>query len=111
MDIRPDDRLLETGPGAGVAIAAISAQLTSGTITAIDRSAAAIERSKRRNEEMIALGTVALHHLPIEEADFPDGSFTKVFAVNVNLFWVNDPAREVALLRRLLGPGGTLYLF
>ena len=49
--------------------------------------------------------------LPIEEADFPDGSFTKVFAVNVNLFWVNDPAHALALIRRLLGPEGTLYLF
>jgi SAM-dependent methyltransferase len=37
--------------------------------------------------------------------------FDKIFAMNVNLFWVRSPARELDLLKRLLGPGGALYLF
>jgi hypothetical protein len=31
--------------------------------------------------------------------------------MNVNLFWVRDPARELALIRALLRPAGTLSLF
>jgi hypothetical protein len=31
--------------------------------------------------------------------------------MNVNLFWVRSPARELDLIRGLLGPGGALYLF
>jgi len=37
--------------------------------------------------------------------------FDKVFAMNVNLFWVRSPAKELDLLKRLLDPGGALYLF
>ncbi len=37
--------------------------------------------------------------------------FDKVVAMNVNLFWVRSPAEELELIRRLLVPGGALYLF
>jgi hypothetical protein len=33
-----------------------------------------------------------------------------VFAVNVNLFWTGDPGPELAVLRRLARPHGTLRL-
>jgi hypothetical protein len=45
----------------------------------------------------------------LEAADFPDGSFNKVFAINVNLFWVKDPAAELALIERALTSDGRLY--
>ena len=35
----------------------------------------------------------------------------KVFAFNVNLFWVRDVADEIALLHERLLPGGAVYLF
>ena len=35
----------------------------------------------------------------------------KVFAFNVNLFWVRDCADEVALLHERVLPGGAVYLF
>jgi ubiquinone/menaquinone biosynthesis C-methylase UbiE len=111
MDVRPDDQILEIGAGRGVAVAVISELLTEGMITAIDRSEKAIEAARRRNGVGIASGTVALHPLALEDAGFPDRSFNKVFAINVNLFWVKDPAHELAVIERMLKPGGTLYLF
>ena len=36
---------------------------------------------------------------------------TKVFAFNVNLFWVRACADEVALLHQRVVPGGAVYLF
>ena len=35
----------------------------------------------------------------------------KVFAFNVNLFWVRECADEVALLHERVVPGGAVYLF
>ena len=35
----------------------------------------------------------------------------KVFAFNVNLFWVRECADEVALLHERVLPGGAVYLF
>ena len=41
----------------------------------------------------------------------PVKRLTKVFAFNVNLFWVRDCADEVALLHDRLLPGGAVHLF
>ena len=41
----------------------------------------------------------------------PVKRLNKVFAFNVNLFWVRDCADEVALLHERVLPGGAVYLF
>ena len=41
----------------------------------------------------------------------PVKRLTKVFAFNVNLFWVRECADEVALLHERVLPGGAVYLF
>jgi SAM-dependent methyltransferase len=112
----PEERLLEIGCGPGVAVSAVCERLVGGRIVAIDRSATAIGRATRRNAEQVAAGKAVLHTLALEElqpADVLGGGerFDKVFAMNVNLFWVRSPARELELIGRLLGSGGALYLF
>jgi ubiquinone/menaquinone biosynthesis C-methylase UbiE len=111
MAVGPHDQLLEIGPGSGVAIAAITERLRDGTITGIDRSEKAIEAARRRNAAAIASGRVTLQAVALEDAVFPDATFDKVLVINVNLFWVKDAALEVALIRRVLKPGGKVYLF
>jgi hypothetical protein len=41
----------------------------------------------------------------------PVKRLAKVFAFNVNLFWVRDCADEVALLHERVLPGGAVFLF
>ena len=41
----------------------------------------------------------------------PVKRLNKVFAFNVNLFWVRECAEEVALLHERVVPGGAVYLF
>lgn len=110
LAVEPADRLLEIGCGHGVAVSLVCERLRTGTITAIDRSAKMTEVAAARNAEHVAAGRAVFHTVAIEDADFGDGWFDKVFAVNVNLFWTRSPANEVALIRRLLRPGGALYL-
>ncbi|MFE5888597.1 class I SAM-dependent methyltransferase [Streptomyces sp. NPDC002285] len=110
LDLTPGDRVLEIGCGRGVAAALICERLTSGTVTAIDRSATAVEAARRRNEEYVAAGRAVFHTASLEESAFPDASFDRILAVNVNLFWVRAPDRELAALRRWLAPGGALCL-
>jgi SAM-dependent methyltransferase len=112
----PDDRLLEIGCGPGVAVSLVCEHLAGGRIVAVDRSATAIARAARRNAACVAAGKAILHTAALSSlrpADLPGGleGFDKVFAMNVNLFWVRSPARELALVRSLLRPGGALYLF
>jgi SAM-dependent methyltransferase len=112
----PGDHLLEIGCGPGVAVAVICQRLTAGRIVAIDRSATAVARATRRNADCVAAGRAIVRTVALEDlgpADLPEAGrgFDTVFAMNVNLFWVRDPARELALIRALLRPGGTLALF
>ena len=116
MDPAPGDHLLEIGCGPGVAVAAICPRLTGGRVVAIDRSATAIARASRRNAECVAAGRAVLLTVALEDLDpaaltKAGRGFDKVFAMNVNLFWVRSPARELELVRGLLRPGGTLALF
>jgi SAM-dependent methyltransferase len=112
----PEDQLLEIGCGPGLAVGLICERLVGGRIVAIDRSATAIRRATQRNAEHIAAGkavlrTVALEGLQSSNVLGGRERFDKVFAMNVNLFWVRSPAKELDLLKRLLEPGGALYLF
>jgi SAM-dependent methyltransferase len=106
---RPDDHVLEIGCGRGVAAALLCERLTRGQVTAIDRSATMVAAARSRNRDCIARGRTVIRRLSLAEADFPGGSFDRALAVNVNLFWL-DPAVELAVLRRVLRPGGHVCL-
>ena len=112
----PDDHLLEIGCGPGVAVSLVCEQLAGGRITAIDRSPTAMRRAAARNAGHVAAGRAVLRSAALESlhpSDLPEGpgGFDKVFAMNVNLFWVRTPTRELELIRALLKPAGALFLF
>jgi ubiquinone/menaquinone biosynthesis C-methylase UbiE len=111
LDVQPHDVLLEIGCGGGVAVALVCHRLTSGRILAIDRSPTMIDRAKRRNSDCLAAGTASFRVGAVETAQLDEAAFTKIFAINVNLFWVRDPTAELSALSRALLPHGRLYLF
>jgi cyclopropane fatty-acyl-phospholipid synthase-like methyltransferase len=110
LGVRPDDRILEVGCGPGVAVALVADLLVGGRITGIDRSATAIDRAARRNARHVETGRVRLACIDLAGAAELGQQFDTAFAVDVNLFWTGDPSAELAVLRRLLGPHGTLHL-
>lgn len=109
LDIRPTDRLLEIGCGRGVAVALICDRLTTGIITAIDRSPVAIKAAMARNRGPIAAGKAVFHVLALRDATLPACGYDKIFAVNVNIFWT-DGARALSAVRNALAPRGVLHL-
>jgi SAM-dependent methyltransferase len=110
LALDPADRVLEVGCGHGVAVSLVCERLTSGRITAIDRSAKMIEMAARRNRAHIAAGRAVLHTAAVEQADFGDERFDKVFAFNVAPFWL-APKEALGIVRRHLAPGGAVYVF
>jgi SAM-dependent methyltransferase len=110
LDVKPSDQLLEVGCGSGVAAALVCERLHNGRITAIDRSARMIALARTRNRAHIAAGRAEFDLTSLADASFGRRRFSKVFAINVNLFWL-DPAEELSVIRPLIRADGALYLF
>lgn len=107
---RPADHILEVGCGHGMLLSLLAEKLTTGTITAIDRSDKMVAAASARNAENIASGKVSIRQAELASADYGGKTFDKILAVNVNVFWLK-PVRELAVVRRLIDAEGKLYLF
>src|SRR5919201_1091733 len=110
LEVGPADRLLEVGCGHGVAVSLVCERLTTGTITAIDRSPKMIEMATRRNREHVDAGKAVLEAIAPEDADLGDRRLDKVFAFNVAPFW-QQPQAALAAVREHLARDGAVYLF
>lgn len=105
---RRTDTILEIGSGNGAAAELLLPKLTAGKFVALDRSATALAAARRRIEPWLRSGHALLARGSLASTSF-DERFDQAFAINVNVFW-QKPWRELAALRRLLRPAGTLTL-
>jgi trans-aconitate methyltransferase len=111
MEVQPHDQVLEIGCGPGAGAELICERLTTGKLFAIDRSESGVDRTRRRNQKYVDAGRLTVRQIDLATLRVPVKRLTKVFAFNVNLFWVRDCEPEVALLHERLVPGGAAYLF
>jgi trans-aconitate methyltransferase len=115
LPLRPDMRVLEIGCGPGVAARAVSALLTTGTILAIDRSAAAIATATDGSADEIASGRLAFRRVAVEDFELQAGEqpFDLAFAMRVGALDGRHPeleARALSRLRAALSPDGILLI-
>ena len=111
MDVQPNDHVLEIGCGPGQGAELICARLETGKLFAIDRSESGVDRTKRRNAKCIEEGKLTVRQIDLATLRVPVKRLHKVFAFNVNLFWVRECGDEVALLHERVLPGGAVYLY
>jgi trans-aconitate methyltransferase len=111
MDVQPADQILEIGCGPGAGAELICARLETGRLFAIDRSESGVDRTKRRNHHYVESGRLTVRQIDLATLRVPVKKLDKVFAFNVNLFWVRACADEVGLLHERVVPGGAVYLF
>jgi SAM-dependent methyltransferase len=110
LDVKPEDSILEIGCGNGSAVSLICDRLTTGNIMAIDRSAKMIASAKERNHVNIRSGKAIIDLVALEETDFGSRSFSKIFAFNLNVFWM-DPVAELEIVGRFLDQTGSFFIF
>ena len=106
----PDDRVLEIGCGPGVAAVLVCERLTTGKLTAIDRSEKAITAAVARNQAHIQAGKADFRVMALEDAALAGQRFDNIFAVNVNIFWTH-PGQGLAIVRELMETEGRFYAF
>ncbi len=111
IDVQPNDHILEIGCGPGYAAELICSRLETGKLFAIDRSESGVDRTKRRCARFIEAGRLTVRQIDLATLRVPVKRLHKVFAFNVNLFWVRVCGAEVALLHERVLPGGSVFLF
>lgn len=85
-------------------------RLTTGTVTAIDRSATAVERARTRHAEHLTAGRLAFQRSALADLRHDGPPFTVAFAVNVNLFWTSPADVECQVLGNVLEPRAPVHL-
>src|SRR5687768_11172894 len=110
LEVRPTDRVLEVGCGHGVAGSLVCERLTTGTITAIDRSPKMIEMAMRRNREHVDAGRAVLKATALEDAELGNQRFDKILAFNAAPFWL-QPEAALGALREHVARDGAVYVF
>jgi SAM-dependent methyltransferase len=108
-DLAPHHRVLELGPGPGVALAAAAERVTTGRLVAVDHSDRMLAQTAARNRQLLRDGRLTLIRRDVSElpADLVD--FDRIWAMNVWQFWP-DQERTVADLAARLRPGGLLVI-
>ena len=109
MDVQSSDRVLEIGSGHGVAVSLVCERLGDGRITAVDRSEKMVATASARNARWIAAGKAEIVRGSFPDLDLGGRRFDKIFAIHVPLFR-GDRNAAIAALRRLLAPGGAVFL-
>jgi SAM-dependent methyltransferase len=103
LDLHPDSSVLELGCGRGATAALVRPAVERGRYVGVDRSAVAVAAASERVPGAVFLRE-RLDRLSLTER------FDRVLAVNVNVFWTGPAVRELAVVRRMLHPGGRLVL-
>jgi trans-aconitate methyltransferase len=111
MDVQPNDHVLEIGCGPGAGAELICQRLETGKLFAIDRSESGVDRTRRRCQRYVDAGRLTVRQIDLATLRVPVKRLNKVFAFNVNLFWVRECKDEVALLHERVLPGGVVHLF
>ncbi len=109
LALKGDETVLEIGCGHGVAVRLVLDELTTGTITALDRSQKMVDMVAANLPEALAAGTLRIRAEALEDADFAGEAFDAIFAVNLDLN-LRLGTRWPAMLKALLKPGGRIVL-
>lgn len=105
LAIKGDESVLEIGCGHGVAVRLVLERLTTGTVTALDRSEKMIEAVKASIDDT----RLTTRAEALEDANFGGETFDAVLAVNLD-FNLRLGTRWPQMLKALLKPGGRLVL-
>lgn len=103
------EAVLEIGCGHGVAVRLVLERLTTGTMTALDRSQKMTDAVAQGAPEALAAGRLRTRAEALEDASFDGERFDAIFAVNVDMN-LRLGTRWPGLLKALLRPGGCVVL-
>lgn len=101
--LRPGDRVLEVGSGAGDGVVLAARRVGAGRVAAVEPARRYAELVRQR------VPGADVRHGDAEDVPFADGSFSVIFSVDSMHHWP-DRDRGLATVVRKLAPGGRLVI-
>ena len=109
LEVQSTDAILEIGFGTGRLLRKIAKQALEGFVCGVDPSALMLQKAENRTKKFRKKGRVELKLGEAAALPWADAQFDKAAALHCFHFW-NDPAHDIAEVRRVLKPGGLLLL-
>ncbi len=109
LDLTADSRVMEIGPGPGLAIAAAASKTQLGAVVAVDHSELMLARTAARNNDLVRDGRLTLINGDVDDVPADVKDLDAIWAMNVWHFWDDQPS-TIAQLADRLKPGGTLLI-
>lgn len=109
VPIAKTDVILDVGCGGGRTVAKLAALASSGRVTGIDYSEAAVAAARKLNQPLIVAGRVNIGQASVSELPVPNSEFDLVTAVETH-FWWPDLAAGMREIFRVLEHGGRVLL-
>jgi ubiquinone/menaquinone biosynthesis C-methylase UbiE len=107
LDLRPDDRVLELGCGAGRGLVLAARTVGQGMVAGMDLSPTMLRAAGRRTQRDGQGKRVSLLRGNLAALPYADGSLDKIWSVHTFYFW-SDPEAVIAELLRVLAPAGMI---
>ena len=121
LQLEDDMHVLEIGFGNGLFFAELARKAKGLKLFGLDFSVAMMKEASERNAALVKAsasprhvgtgkrssgdGTLSLHFGSSDKMPFADGSFDRVYCINVIYFW-EDPTSHLREVRRVLKPDG-----
>jgi ubiquinone/menaquinone biosynthesis C-methylase UbiE len=108
-DLPPDAVVVDVGCGSGEAVREAALRVTRGRVIGIDPAPAMLRFARELSADHEGQTRIEFREAPAEKLPLADGTATVVLAINSLHHW-QDPDTGLAEVRRVLRPGGWLFL-
>ncbi len=110
LELDRTQRVLELGPGPGIALAAATDIITDGEVVGLDHSDTMISQAAKRNRRAVGAGRVVLRKGTVERLPTDLGHFDRIFSMNVWQFWPDQDTIVANLIENHLQDDGILAI-
>jgi ubiquinone/menaquinone biosynthesis C-methylase UbiE len=111
LDLAQDSRVLDVGCGTGWASRIVAKMIPNGEVVGIDFAEGMVQKAKQltSKDKASSHGNLSFKIADVEDIPYPDDYFDCAICIE-SFSWYPKPAAALREMKRVLKPGGKLYV-